>query len=43
VVTLLLPIADAAVPPPAVRPLVREGAGIVGIVFEDGGEAVPLD
>lgn len=43
VITLLLPIADAAAPPPAVRPLIREGAGIVGIVFEDGGEAVPVD
>jgi hypothetical protein len=42
VITLLLPIADAAAPPPAVRPLVRDGS-LAGLVFEEGGESVSLD
>lgn len=40
VVTLVLPSADPATPPPSVRPLVLEGGGLAGIVFEDDGETV---
>ena len=43
VITLLLPIADAAAPLPAVRPLMRDGSELVGLVFEEGGEGVSLD
>jgi hypothetical protein len=43
VLTLLLPVADAAAPAPVVRPLFREGAGIVGLRFEQTGEEIDLD
>lgn len=38
IVTLLLPCADEDAPPPDVRPLVREGRGLMGLVLDDGHE-----
>jgi hypothetical protein len=40
VMTLLLPCADPAAAPPPVRPLVLEGRGLAGLVFERDGETV---
>lgn len=40
VVTLVLPCADPATPPPSVRPLVLGGRGLAGLVFEDDRETV---
>jgi len=43
IVTLLLPRAGTAAPPPAVSPLLGEGQGLVGLVFEATDETVSIE
>ena len=43
IITLLLPGDRPFAPPPAVSPLLREGDGLAGILFEDSGETVRFD
>ncbi|HVD78589.1 MAG TPA: alginate lyase family protein [Vicinamibacteria bacterium] len=42
IVTLLLPSADPATPPPAVRPLLGERGGVTGLVFEATDETISI-
>ena len=40
IVTLILPTDRPCAPPPAVSPLIQDGEGLTGIVFEESGERV---